>query len=176
MTPLAVAIVPPVQFPGDDFDITGLRLSLGYGRHRDVYGVDLGVIGNITTQDFVGIGISGLFNYTEGMVTAVGLQAAGITNINNQKTNVYGAQLALGANVNYAESSVTGLQFALVNWSPHTTIYGLQTGLYNKAQAVYGFQIGLVNQCESLHGLQIGLINFHAKGMFSVSPILNFGF
>lgn len=176
MSPLSVAIVPPVQFPSSDFTVTGLRASLLYGQHQQVYGFDFGLIGNVTTQRFTGIAVSGLFNYTKGETTAIGAQLAGLTNMNSGKTNVYGVQAALGMNYNTAESSVTGLQLAAVNLSEHTNIYGVQVGLYNKAQTVYGFQIGLVNVVDNLHGLQIGLINFHRQGVFTVSPILNFGF
>lgn len=176
LSPISLNIVPPAQFPPSDFNVTGLRTSLLWGRQRDVTGIDLGLIGNITDQKFTGLAVSGLFNYTGGESTAVGAQIAGLTNINKQKISVYGIQAALGANVNPAESSVTGLQFALVNWSPHTTIYGLQAGLYNKARTVYGLQIGLINVAESLRGIQIGVMNFHTKGIFVVSPILNIGF
>ncbi len=176
-TPLSVGVVPPVQFPPNDFSITGFRASVIYGRHRDIYGLDLGLIGNITDQDFVGIGASGIFNITHGSTTILGLQVAGATNINTNKTNIYGLQLALGMNVNTAAAKVAGLQVAaLANLSGHTNIYGAQIALYNKAQSVYGFQIGLVNVCENLHGVQIGLINFNHKGTFVVSPILNVGF
>lgn len=175
-SPLAFGIVPPVQFPPDDFNITGARFSLLWGRHRDVYGLDIGALGNITEQRFVGLGLSGGFNYTQGQTTILGAQIAGGANINTNKTNVYGVQVALGFNSNTATSSVTGLQLALANLSSHTHIYGIQAGIYNHAQAVYGLQIGLVNVASSLHGVQIGLINFHHKGIFAVSPILNIGF
>lgn len=175
-SPLSVGIVPPVQFPPDDFNVTGLRMSLLWGKHRDVYGLDIGALGNITEQRFVGIGLAGGFNYTQGHTTILGLQLAGGANINTEKTNVYGAQLALGFNSNTATSSVTGIQAAIANLSGHTTIYGAQIGVYNRAQEVYGLQIGLVNVASSLHGIQIGLINFHHKGIFAVSPILNIGF
>jgi hypothetical protein len=175
-SPLSVGIIPPVQFPPDEFSITGVRISAIYGNHRDLYGIDIGVLGNITQQDFVGIGISGLANITHGNTTIIGLQLAGAVNYNSQKTNVYGVQVALGMNDNTAESSVTGLQLALVNLSPNTTINGFQLGIYNRALTVNGFQIGLVNATNSLRGLQIGLINFNHTGFFEVSPILNVGF
>lgn len=177
VTPLSVGLFPPVQFPPSDFSITGVRLSLLWGRHRDMYGVDFGALGNITEQDFVGIGLSGLVNYTQGQTTAIGAQLAGGANINLNKTNVYGVQVAGALNSNRADSSVNGLQAALLaNLSPFTTVRGAQVGLYNTARTVYGLQIGLVNVAESLHGIQIGLVNFHHKGVFSVSPILNIGF
>jgi hypothetical protein len=176
LSPLSVNIVPPVQFPPSDFSVTGARVSALYGKHRDMYGIDIGVLGNITEQRFVGAAVSGLFNMTHGNTTVLGLQLAAIANINTQKTNVYGVQAALMSNWNEAESSVTGLQFSVANVSPNTSIYGLQAGLYNKARSVYGFQIGLVNIANDLHGIQIGLVNFNHTGTFSVSPILNVGF
>jgi hypothetical protein len=176
-SPVAIGIVPPVAFPPSDFSITGARVSLIYGDQRDIFGLDLGVIGNITRQSFVGIGVSGLFNITHGPTTVLGLQLAGLMNYTTEKTHVFGVQVAGLVNQNTAVSSVTGLQLALAaNLSEHTDIYGFQIGLYNKAQSVYGFQIGLVNVANSLHGLQIGLINFHQTGLFAVSPILNVGF
>jgi len=175
-SPLSVSILPPVQFPGEDFSITGARLSVIYGQHRDIYGFDFGLVGNITEQDFVGTGISGIFNWTRGNTTILGVQAAGITNVNTSKINVVGVQLAAILNYNTGEGSVTGLQLALGNLGEHLNIYGIQAGIYNKAQAVYGVQIGLINYTESLHGIQIGLVNFNHKGLFKVSPILNVGF
>lgn len=176
ITPLSLGIAPPVQFPPSDFTITGLRASVLWGHHRDLYGVDLAVGGNITDLTFTGIGVSGIFNYTKGNTTIVGLQFAGITNINTSKTNVYGVQAALAANINTSASSLTGVQFGMANISPFMDIYGVQAGAYNKAKEVYGIQIGIVNVAESLHGIQIGLLNFHTKGMIGVSPLINAGF
>lgn len=177
VSPLSLAILAPVQFPTSEFTVTGARISALWGRHRDIYGLDFGVLGNITDQRFVGIGASGLFNLTRGDTTILGLQLAGGANVNIQKTNVYGLQAALGVNVNQAESAINGVQLAaLANLSEFTAIRGAQIALYNRARAVYGFQIGLVNVATSLHGIQIGLLNFHQQGTVSVSPIINIGF
>lgn len=176
VSPLSVSILPPVQFPSEEFTVTGLRMSVLWGQHRDIYGLDFGLIGNITNQTFTGIGVSGLFNATHGYTTILGLQAAGGANINKNKTSVYGVQVAAGLNWNTAESDIVGLQLALANLSDHSQIYGAQVGLYNKAEEVYGFQIGIVNVASSLHGIQIGLLNFHHKGLFVVSPLINVGF
>lgn len=174
-SPVSVAIVPPLQFPPSDFSVTGVRVSAIYGRHRDIYGFDLGLIGNVTDQEFVGFGIAGGFNVTTGNTTAI-LQVAGLVNYNTNKTDIYGVSFAGLLNQFEGASSVTGLQFAAVNNVPHTVVRGFQVGVYNRALAVYGFQIGLVNRVDNLYGLQIGLANFHHKGTFVVSPILNFGF
>jgi hypothetical protein len=173
-SPLAVTIYPPVQFPADDANVTGLRVGI-WGEHRSVYGIDLGLIGNVTKVDFAGLAIAGLFNRTKGQTHIIGLQAALGANINTEKTNVVGFQVA-AVNSNSASSSVTGFQIGFANLSDHTTVYGAQLGVYNTADHVYGFQIGLVNVAQSLHGLQIGLVNVHVKGLFQVCPIINFGF
>src|SRR5205807_1990061 len=133
VTPLSVGIFPPVQFPPQDFTITGVRASVLWGKHRSIYGLDFGVLGNITEQEFVGIGLSGMLNYTEGSTTVLGLQAAGIANMNKGKTRIYGVQVALGLNYQTVVSSVAGLQLALANICPFTDVYGFQVGLYNKA-------------------------------------------
>ncbi|MBS1970651.1 MAG: hypothetical protein JSU04_10105 [Bdellovibrionales bacterium] len=177
VSPVSVSVIPPVQFPPNDFTVTGVRASVGWGQHRNMYGIDLGLLGNITEQDFTGIAVSGIFNNTRGTTNIIGLQFAGITNINTNKTRVIGLQAALGANYQAAASTVAGVQLALLaNVAPFTDIYGLQLGLYNRAKEVYGFQIGLVNIADNLHGIQIGLANFNHKGPFAISPIINVGF
>lgn len=176
VSPLGVSIVDPVQFPPDDFDILGVRASVVYGKNRDVTGIDVGLIGNITSGKFTGAAVSGLFNSTKGQSTILGIQLAGLANFNSEKTSVYGFQIALGSNYNSAESSVVGLQFSLANISPNTTINGFQVGVYNKARTVRGLQIGLINMTQNLTGIQIGLLNFYQEGFFKVAPILNIGF
>ncbi len=177
VSPISLAVIPPVQLPLEDFTVTGVRASVLWGKHRMVYGFDLGAVGNITETSFGGIAVSGIFNLNQGEATILGLQAAGITNINVNKARIFGLQAALGVNSNQAESYVVGLQVAgLSNYSPFTRIMGAQISLYNKAREVYGFQIGLINFTESLHGVQIGLLNFNTRGLFAVAPILNIGF
>ncbi len=173
-SPLSISVVPPVQFPNSEFSVTGARLSALWGKHRDVYGLDLGLVGNMTEQRFVGLAVSGLFNQTSGDTTILLLQAAVGANLNAQKTAVYGLQVA-ALNKNDAESKLIGIGLGLVNLSPNMSIYGFQAGLYNKARSVYGLQIGIINQTTDLHGIQIGLLNFAMNGPFAVAPILNVG-
>ncbi len=176
VSPVSLSILPPIQFPPSDFTIIGFRASALWGKQRDIYGLDLGVLGNITEQTFTGIGIAGGANITHGTTTIIGLQLAGIANINTNKTTVYGVQAALGVNSNTASASVGGVQIAAANLAKNTDIYGFQIGIYNQALNVYGLQIGLINVASSLHGIQIGLLNFHEKGSVSVSPVINIGF
>jgi hypothetical protein len=176
VTPLGIAIMPPVELPPQDFTVVGARVSVIYGENYNMYGVDLGAIGNVTDQNFVGIGVSGVFNYNKGESTILGLQAAGITNVNVNKTRIVGLQVAAGLNSNQAESSIVGLELGLVNYAPFTHIMGIQAGLYNRAHVVTGFQIGLINVADNLQGIQIGLANINHQGLFAFSPFLNIGF
>ena len=177
VTPLSIGVLPPVQFPPSDFTIAGVRVSALYGKHRDLYGIDLGLLGNITENTFVGTAVSGLVNETKGMTTVVGTQLAGLANVNLNKTRVIGVQLAGLFNANTAETSIVGLQAAIfANISEFSDLYGVQLGLYNRAKDVYGFQVGLVNKASSLHGIQIGLLNINQTGLIAMAPIINIGF
>jgi hypothetical protein len=175
VSPVAISIFAPAQFPPRSFDVAGVRASLLMGQHRNVYGIDLAGVGNITDGEMAGIAVAGGFNLNKGFTTIIGLQAAGIANITMQRLRVVGLQVA-AANINHGDSSVIGLNLALINSSPYMRVLGLQAGLYNRAHTVSGFQIGVINDCEVLHGLQIGLLNFHRRGLFAVAPILNVGF
>lgn len=175
ISPLGLSAAAPVQVPPSDFSVIGARTSLLWGNHRDVYGVDLGALGNITQGSFGGIAVSGLFNWNQGTATVVGLQFAGVTNVNINQSRILGLQASL-VNVNAAESSLVGAGLGLTNHSPHQSVYGVQLSLYNRAREVYGFQVGLFNVTESLHGIQIGLLNFNTHGLFAVAPLINVGF
>ena len=176
-SPIAVSLIPPVQLPPSTFGVSGVRLSLLWGHNRHVYGLDVGGLGNITTVQFGGTAISGLFNITHGVTDILGVQLAGLANYNTESTFVLGAQLTLGLNINTAGSSIYGIDVGLLgNYTPHTKVHGVQFGLYNNSRSIYGLQIGLLNRTANLHGIQIGLLNFNTKGMFEISPLLNIGF
>ena len=174
-SPMGLSLFPPVELPPQDFTITGVRLNAIWGNHQHVYGIDIGGIANETLQEFAGIQIAGGLNYNQGTATVVGLQAAAIANINVNKAHVLGVQVA-AYNSNEAESWIVGVQVGLLNLNPHTSVTGVEVGLYNNALEVTGFQIGLLNLVDNLHGIQIGLVNFNTRGLFAVAPLLNAGF
>ncbi len=177
VSPIGISLTPQAEFPPRDFNVMGARLGVFWSEHKHVYGIDLGILGNTTTQQFGGIAVSGLFNLNKGNSTIIGLQAAGGTNVNVNKARIYGLQLAGFLNSNQAESFVLGFQVAgIANYSPFTKVVGIQVAPYNKAKDVYGFQIGIINYADTLHGIQIGLLNFHKQGIFAVSPGINIGF
>lgn len=177
LSPIGLGVLPPVQFPSEEVTITGARISALWGHHRNVYGFDIGGLGNITDLNFGGIQVAGLVNRNRGGTNIVGLQLAGLANWNGARTTVIGVQAALGLNSAPGEGTYGGLQVAAIaNIVPHAKIIGAQVGLYNSARAVYGLQIGLVNVADELHGLQIGLVNVHKQGLFPICPAINFGF
>lgn len=156
-TPISLGLVPPAQFPSPRFTVNGIRLTAIYGISRRVRGIDIGLLGNSTDEEFAGIGISGIMNLNHGTSKIIGLQLAGIANINKGAGKVY------------------GFQVALANLSKFTDVYGMQLGLYNRARNVRGLQIGIINHAQTLVGVQIGLANFNEGGPFGVSPIINAG-
>lgn len=175
-TPFSLSLFSPVQFPPAEFNsVRGLRTSLLWGQHRNVYGVDLGLGFNHTEQDFMGLGIAGVGNINDGQTIIFGFQVAGLMNLNNQRADIYGIQAAL-FNENADNSKIFGMQFGVANMNELIEIYGLQVGFYNSATEIHGLQVGIINSTKNLYGVQIGLINFNSRGLFKVLPLLNAGF
>ena len=169
------AIIPEVQAPDPDKEVTS-RFSFIYGRNKGVYGLDIGLVGNITDKTFAGTAFALGFNVTRGKAAIVGFQFGGLANWNTGNVYVFGLQASLGVNLNKGDGYIIGAQLAPANIAPKSNVIGVQVGLYNKAESVYGFQIGLYNEATSLHGVQLGLLNVHQKGALKYFPIINIGF
>lgn len=169
-------LFPPAQYPPEDATVLGLRSSLGWARHKNVFGLDINIGGGVTTGTFAGAAFSGFFNNNKGNALILITQSTLGVNRNMGKLYVVGAQIAGIVNITGKEGHIFGLQAALVNTGMKLNIYGVQAGLYNEADNVYGFQIGILNKAQSLHGIQIGLLNIHEKGMIKYFPVINVGF
>ncbi len=54
-------------------------------------------------------------------------------------------------------------------------LYGVSTGIYNRADEAHGLMIGLFNRAHVLHGVQIGLLNHVATGPMAARwlPLVN---
>ena len=176
VSPVSVNIFPPFELPSDTAVITGVRFSLLWGKQQSVYGLDIGVLGNVTYVGAGGTEVSGLFNVTHGKTVIVGAQAAGLNNVNTNTTSVLGVQAAAGLNFNSSETTIYGVQVALLNIGPRTDIRGVQLGLINTARSVVGLQIGLINKAASVHGLQLGFMNINDSGFVKAFPVINGGF
>lgn len=132
----AFSLAPSLEWPARDYAVTGFRFDLFVGDHVDVYGLDLGVLGNFTKREIGGLQIAGLFNIVgESCET---LQIACL--VNNCKGSFSGAQVGL---MNIVEEGC-----------------GVQFGLVNRAYSLSGVQIGLANMIEKSHVPFFPFMNF----------------
>ncbi len=114
---LSVTILP-WSAPGESWDVRGLRLNLGWGANREMYGIDAGLFG--WSDVFAGIGVNVFGNYTEH--------------------DADGIQIGL---INEVDGRMRGIQIGLVNSCEVQN--SLNIGLVNIAERLEGVQIGLLN-------------------------------
>ena len=163
-SPVAISLLPSIQWPMADADVTGLRLNVLAGKHHNVYGVDVAIIENVVSDCAAGIQLAGLINYSD---TVYGYQLAALHN--SAIELVGGAQISY-ANINKCYGSwlqvgvgncsgfFEGAQIAgLVNLA--YSCKGLQIGSFNIAEELSGFQVGVANVAQELSGFQIGVAN-----------------
>ena len=117
-TGLQLSLCNPLQIFPENFDVSGLRLNLIYGRNSNLRGLDVGIV-----NDIPGV--------VEGFQCGIGNLAGDLSG------------LQLGA-YNSASSSSMGLcQIGAVNIGKD--INGLQLGLFNMCNTISGVQIGVFN-------------------------------
>ena len=136
----------PLQAPGPDYDVGGLRLNLFYGTCCNFDGLDIG---------FVGVSK----NHANGWLI-------------NLVSVAYGDGLGLHTGgVNYFGGDFKGLQIGFANWIDSGDVF--QIGIYNGAYDVQGLQIGVINTANKMQGLQIGAVNIISNSDLSFFPIIN---
>ena len=136
----------PLQAPGPDYDVGGIRLNLFYGTCCNFDGLDIG---------FVGVSK----NHANGWLF-------------NVVSVAYGDGLGLHTGgVNYLSGDFKGLQFGIANWIDSGDVF--QIGIYNGAYDVQGLQIGVINTADKMQGLQIGVVNIISNSDVSFFPVLN---
>ena len=117
--PIQLSLFAPVQIISEENAISGVRLSLLYGKNTSVTGFDWGLVNHST------LGMS------EGVQFGlVGLVDANFTGWQN-------------TGVNITKGEFEGFQWGIVNYAGHAN--GFQLGLVNYAVSMKGLQIGLVN-------------------------------
>lgn len=116
--PIQLALVNPVQIVPETESISGLRLSLIYGRNANVSGFDWGLVTS-TTGNFTGVQW-GLVGMVDGDFEGWQHNLVSITN-----------------------GSFKGLQMGAYNSANY--VNGLQLGLFNSVGSMKGVQIGLLN-------------------------------
>ena len=96
----------PWAAPNSSWDVHGVRLNFGWGRHREMVGLDTGFFG--ASEYFGGLSATVIGNHTSGDADGVML---GIVNVVD--TRLRGVQLGL---VNYA-GDLKGVQIGLLNFN-----------------------------------------------------------
>lgn len=117
--PFQLALFSPIQIYPPNYEISGIRLSLIYGKNANVTGVDWGLINHTTTGQSVG-----------WQLGVVGLVEADFMGWQDNWVNI-------------VQGNFQGLQWGVVNSANHAS--GLQFGLVNYARTLHGLQIGLIN-------------------------------
>jgi hypothetical protein len=183
-TPVQVALANPIQVFTQDYDVSGIRLNLVYGKNANVSGVDLGIV-NFTSLKQEGLQ-AGIFNFvgdelTGGQIGVVnrvtsdssGFQVGLLCNLS--LTNLSGYQRGT---INLVNGDFHGLQGGEVLNVIKGDGVGVQAGLFNFAHGNFdGLQIGLINSTSSLKGVQIGLFNINSSSKYaSFFPIINMAF
>ncbi len=117
--PIQLALFSPVQiFPPSDA-ISGIRLSLIYGKNVSVTGLDWGLVSHTTGGKSVGVQFG-----------LVGLSDADFLGWQDNAINI-------------VKGDFEGLQWGFVNYANNAN--GLQFGFVNYARTLKGLQIGLIN-------------------------------
>lgn len=117
--PIQLSLFSPVQIVPEGNAISGVRLSLLYGKNTYVSGFDWGLVSHSTSGMSKGVQF-GLVGLNEDSFT--GWQNTG---------------------VNITQGDFEGFQWGIVNYAGHAN--GFQLGLVNYAMTMHGLQIGLVN-------------------------------
>lgn len=154
-TPFQLSLVKPVQLFPEETKVEGLRLNLIYGVNKEMTGLDLGIVNEVTG-------------------TTKGVQAAYILG-GNISRDLDGAQIVWGfGGVNVTGGVANGLQIAGVsggvNWAEEfngVQLSGIFGGI-NKAANLRGLQVALaaggINKASDMSGMQIagifGGLNF----------------
>jgi len=180
--PLGVALVEPAAlFGGSDTVIIGPSVNIIYGRHRAVYGVELGLV-NIVDRAVGPLQIGVFANAGDGR--CVGICAAGLINLHG---GLIGVQASIFGNE--AGSVPFGVQAGLFNVVREDADFALQIGLLNfnnrrlaDIMAAFGakegdvvtmhihggtqrgIQLGVANGSDDYRGFQLGLFNIAKRG------------
>lgn len=121
--PIQLALLNPIQLYPEGEAITGIRLSLLYGKNTTVTGLDWGLVNHTTKGISKGVQF-GLVGFAEA--DFVGWQDCWI---------------------NVTKGNFEGLQWGLFNYANYA--HGLQLGFVNYAKSMKGLQIGLINFIET---------------------------
>lgn len=164
---LGLSLLPTMETPSPSEGVKGLRFNLLVGRHRELRGLDIGVIGNEVTGSVNALQIAGIYNWVGDPAGSdhqfTGIQLAGI--MNHSAGNIGGLQCAGIMNHNVDGSG--GLLFAGIMNHSAGDFGGLQCA-------------GILNYCDGeFSGMQAAGVCNVVDGrmyavLFQVAGILNY--
>ena len=117
--PIQLSLFSPIQIVPETYSISGIRLSLIYGKNTSVSGLDWGLVTQTTSGMSKGV--------------QLGLVALADANFTGFQYNF----------VNSVRGNFEGFQWGFVNYAKNAN--GFQLGFVNYAGRLKGLQIGLVN-------------------------------
>ena len=117
--PIQLSLFSPIQLVPEENAISGVRLSLLYGRNTYVTGLDWGLVSHSTSGMSKGVQFG-----------LVGLVDADFTGFQSTAVNI-------------TKGNFEGFQWGVMNYAGHAS--GFQLGFVNYALSMKGLQIGLVN-------------------------------
>jgi hypothetical protein len=159
-----ISFIYPMQYPSQEKNVKGLRISLFGAYNENVEGLDMTFIGiSGTKKSKGGQIIGGGLNFTNEMD---GMQAVGI-GINYSST--FSTYQIAGVGINYAENTTIQIGMSLNVASKSST----QIGFVNYSEKT-NFQVGFLNITKYLDGIQIGFLNIVLKPTAPYGYVLPF--
>jgi len=117
--PIQLSLFSPIQLVPEKNAISGIRLSLLYGKNTYVTGLDWGLVSHATSGTSQG-----------AQFGLVGLVDADFTGWQNTAVNI-------------TKGNFEGFQCGIANYAGHAS--GFKLGIVNYAMSMKGLQIGFVN-------------------------------
>jgi len=159
-----ISLFYPMQYPSQEKNVKGLRISLFGAYNENVEGLDVTPFGISGTNKSKGVQIIGAgLNFTNEMD---GMQVVGLGINYSSKSSDY--QVAW-VGINYAENTTTQIGISLNVASKSLT----QIGFVNYSERT-NFQVGFLNITEYLDGIQIGFLNIVLKPTAPYGYVLPF--
>jgi len=155
--------VPNLRVPNDPH-VSGLRLSLIYGKNQTQRGLDLGVLSMSETGTLSGLAlVGGLCKVTAGMSNGVALSGVNWHLGRDSGVN--------GAFVNVLKDADRAFNIGFITVASGGTLADLGGFNMSRRSTV---QIGFLNVTDEIRGFQFGFLNLARNGFLPIFPIFNF--
>ena len=155
--------LPNLNVPRDP-NVTGMRLSLLYGKNQSTRGLDLGVLSFSSTSRASGAAfICGVHHVKESMS-----KGAAFSLVNYHEGRDSGVN---GAFVNVLNNTPGAFNMGFIIFAEGETLVDLGGINVSKSSTV---QIGFLNMTDRIKTFQFGFLNIAENGFLPVFPVVNF--